>query len=46
MPIHSFFNKDHFIQFKDKKVCPNAKKFYIKNQERDEVKNFLNVMNK
>ena len=45
IPIHSFFNKDHFFQLQDKKVCPNANKLYIKNQERDEVKNFLKKMN-
>ena len=45
MPIHSFFNKDHFIQLQDKKVCPNSNKLYIKNQERAEVKEFLQKMN-
>ena len=44
MPIHSFFTKDHFIQLQDKKVCPNAKKIYKKNQERKEVVNFLKKM--
>ena len=44
MPIHNFFTKDHFIQLQDKKVCPNSKDIYIKNQERDEVTNFLKEM--
>ena len=44
MPVHSFFNKDHFIQLQDKKVCPSTYDFYIKNQEREEVVTFLKNM--
>ena len=44
MPVHSFFNADHFIQLQDKKVCPNSINYYIKNQERKEVVDFLNQM--
>ena len=44
MPVHSFFNADHFIQLQDKKVCPNSINIYKKNQERQEVVDFLNQM--
>ena len=44
MPVHSFFNAEHFIQLQDKKVCPKSINYYIKNQERKEVVDFLNQM--
>lgn len=44
MPVHSFFNDDHFIQLQDNKVCPKSINYYIKNQERKEVVDFLNQM--
>ena len=44
MPVHSFFNDEHFIQLQDKKVCPKSINYYIKNQERKEVVDFLNQM--
>ena len=44
IPVHSFFNADHFIQLQDKKVCPTTIEFYNKNQKRDEVVNFLKSM--
>ena len=44
IPVHSFFNADHFIQLQDKKVCPTTKNYYKKNQEREEVVSFLNNM--
>jgi hypothetical protein len=46
MPVHSFFNQDHFIQLQDKKVCPHTKELYKKNEERKEVVDFLNNMDK
>jgi hypothetical protein len=46
MPVHSFFNQDHFIQLQDKKVCPKSKDIYQKNQERKEVVDFLDQMTK
>jgi hypothetical protein len=46
IPVHSFFNADHFIQLQDKKVCPKTIEYYNKNQKRDEVVNFLNEMTK
>ena len=44
MPIHTFFNQDHFIQLQDKKVCPKSKDIYTKNQNRKEVIEFLDKM--
>ena len=44
IPIHSFFNADHFIQLQDKKVCPKTNEYYKKNQQRKEVVDFLNEM--
>jgi len=44
MPIHSFFNEEHFIQLQDKKVCPKTNEIYLKNQQRKEVVDFLNDM--
>ena len=44
IPVHSFFNVDHFIQLQDKKVCPKTNEYYKKNQQRKEVANFLNEM--
>ena len=44
IPVHSFFNADHFIQLQDKKVCPPTLDYYKKNQNREEVKNFLQNM--
>lgn len=44
MPVHSFFNDDHFIQLQDKKVCPKSINYYLKNQQRKEVVDFLNQM--
>ena len=44
IPVHSFFNADHFIQLQDKKVCPKTNEYYKKNQQRKEVANFLNEM--
>ena len=44
IPVHSFFNADHFIQLQDKKVCPTTVEYYKKNQQRDEVINFLKNM--
>jgi len=44
IPVHSFFNADHFIQLQDKKVCPNTVEYYKKNQEREEVVTFLKSM--
>ena len=44
IPIHSFFNEEHFIQLQDKKVCPNSYNYYLKNQQREEVVNFLQKM--
>ena len=46
MPIHTFFNQEHFIQLQDKKNCPKAGKYYDENQNREEVKQFLEKMNK
>ena len=45
MPIHTFFNQEHFIQLQDKKNCPKAGKYYDENQNREEVKQFLEKMN-
>ena len=44
IPVHSFFNADHFIQLQDKKVCPTTVEYYKKNQQREEVINFLKNM--
>ena len=44
IPVHSFFNADHFIQLQDKKVCPKTLEYYTKNQQRPEVVDFLNNM--
>ena len=44
MPIHSFFNEEHFIQLQDKKVCPKTKEIYLNNQQRKEVVDFLKDM--
>ena len=44
IPVHSFFTADHFIQLQDKKVCPPTAEYYKKNQERTEVKEFLQNM--
>ena len=44
MPVHTFFSKEHFFQLFDKKVCPKASSIYTKNQNREEVVNFLNNM--
>ena len=44
IPVHSFFNADHFIQLQDKKVCPTTLDYYKKNQEREEIVNFLKKM--
>ena len=44
IPVHSFFNADHFIQLQDKKVCPNTAEYYKKNQKREDVINFLKNM--
>ena len=46
IPVHSFFNADHFIQLQDKKVCPKTNEYYKKNQKRKEVVDFLNEMTK
>ena len=45
MPVHTFFNKEHFFQLMDKKVCPKASSIYTANKNREEVINFLNEMN-
>ena len=45
MPIHTFFNQDHFIQLQDKKNCPKSDKYYEANQNRKQVKEFLSKMN-
>ena len=44
IPVHSFFNADHFIQLQDKKVCPKTIEYYNKNQKRKEVIEFLDNM--
>jgi hypothetical protein len=44
MPVHSFFNDEHFIQLQDKKVCPKSLNYYTKNQQRKEVIDFLDQM--
>ena len=44
IPVHSFFNADHFIQLQDKKVCKPTNKYYQENQKRKEVVDFLNNM--
>ena len=44
IPVHSFFNDDHFIQLQDKRVCPNNKEHYKQNEERKEVTDFLAAM--
>ena len=44
IPVHSFFNADHFIQLQDKKVCPTTLEYYKKNQQRKEIVDFLDKM--
>ena len=44
IPVHSFFNADHFIQLQDKKVCKPTNEYYKKNQKRKEVTDFLDEM--
>ena len=44
IPVHSFFNADHFIQLQDKKVCPTTVEYYKKNQKRKDVVEFLDKM--
>ena len=44
IPVHSFFNADHFIQLQDKKVCPTTVEYYKKNQKRKDVVEFLDSM--
>jgi len=46
IPVHSFFNADHFIQLQDKKVCKPTNEYYKKNQQRKEVTDFLDEMTK
>lgn len=45
MPIHNFFTQEHFIQLQDKKNCPKSAKYYEANQNRKQVKDFLERMN-
>ena len=44
IPVHSFFTKEHFIQLQDKKVCPKTNEYYLKNQQRKEIQDFLEEM--
>ena len=44
IPVHSFFNADHFIQLQDKKVCKPTNEYYKRNQQREEVTKFLGEM--
>ena len=44
IPVHSFFNADHFIQLQDKKVCKPTIEYYQRNQKRKEVTDFIDTM--
>ena len=41
VPIHQFFIQEHTMQLQDTKNCPGHNKSYIENENRKEIKNFM-----
>ena len=46
IPIHNFFDKEHYMELQNKNICSGNKKYYDENEKRNEIVNYLNEMTK